>query len=138
MRKNATIGTWCVAMIAMLVVGCASKPEVLPTTTHLPGEAKNVKFYESEPMKYEVLGMINLPVAPGASWDDRGNANAGFLKFQEEAAKMGANGILLKVPEGKGNVVVGAGYKGTMYHVPMMMDGEKRTAMGQAIFVVEE
>jgi hypothetical protein len=80
MRKLVLLS---VALLVMTALGCSPEPEIVPATKHAPSDPAKVKFYAKEPAKYEVLETIKLPVAANASWDDRGNANAGFKQFQE-------------------------------------------------------
>src|SRR5262245_57952364 len=109
------------------VAGCSSGPQVLPATQHPPLEKEKVKLYQKEPLKYEMLGTISEPMTSDVKWDDRGDATLGFEKIMTAAGKMGANGVLLVADPGTTDVVVGAGYKGTFYHVPLKMN--PRTAV---------
>ena len=120
---------------AAFLAGCA--PEVLPPSgTHPIALPAQVKIYQKQPAKYELLGTINVPVTAAMKWDDRGDSTAGFEALQAKAAAMGANGVLLKADQGLYDIEIGAGFKGTYYLVPLKK--EPRTAMAQAIFVLKE
>jgi hypothetical protein len=120
---------------AALLAACA--PEVLPPSgTHPVALPAQVKIYQNQPAKYELLGTINVPVTAEMKWDDRGDSTAGFEALLAKAAALGANGVLLKAEEGLYDIQVGAGYKGTYYLVPLKK--EPRTAMASAIFVLKE
>ena len=115
------------------VAGCSSGPKVRPAESHPPLTKENVKISQQEPLDYEVLGTITQPVAPDAKWDDKGEATPGFERLMTAAGAMGANGILLKADPGTTDLVVGAGYKGKFYHVPLKTN--PRQAVVKAIFV---
>ena len=128
---------WIVATLVLGVAGCKAKPEVVPTSgARAPTTAKSVKLYQDPPLRYEKLGLIRVPVAPDAKWDDRGNADAGFEKFKKLAAEKGANGVLFQVEKGEydGRVVVG--YYSEFYAVPLRND--PKTAVAEAIYVIQE
>jgi hypothetical protein len=126
-----------IALTAALLIGCASKPEVVPSTGPRPAtRADMVEIYPKPPAKYERLGMISIPVTEELRWDNRGDANLAFERLKSEAAKRGANGLLLQVEADQYDRRTLAGYKGTMYEVPMK--GTPRTAMAEAIWVLEK
>jgi hypothetical protein len=121
---------------AALLAGCSS-PEVLPASGPHPVTLPvQVIIYQKQPMKYELLGTVNVPVTAEMKWDDRGDSTAGFEALQAKAAALGANGVLLMADHSLYDIEIGAGYKGTYYLVPVKK--EPRTAIAQAIFVLEK
>jgi hypothetical protein len=121
---------------AAVLAGC-SGPEVLPPSgAHPVALPAQVKIYQKQPAKYELLGTINVPVTAAMKWDDRGDSTAGFEALQAKAAALGANGVLLKADQGLYDIEIGAGFKGTYYLVPLKK--EPRTAVASAIFVLKE
>jgi hypothetical protein len=115
--------------------GCASEVVPSPAGGRKPTQPSEVKVYQSQPHKYELLGTVEVPVGGDVRWDEHGDATPGFEKLRAEAASHGANGLLLSV---EGNTaVVTAGYKGTFYQVPVRM-GQPSTAMARAIYVLKE
>jgi hypothetical protein len=118
------------ACLACLLLGCASKPQVLPTTgTHPPLSMDQVHLYQTPPDKYEILGTVTDNVR----WDESGNATAGFEELLRKAAAMGANGLLFEADPGQFNLLATAGYKGQFYQVPISL--KPKTAIAKAIFV---
>jgi hypothetical protein len=131
------------ALAALLVIGggsgCASKPEVVASSgPRPPTSATQVKIYEKQPKKYEMLGTVTVTRAEGAKWDERGDANAAFDTAKSKAAALGANGLLLSAAPGEHEYHATAGYNGKFYQVPVR--GGKGAAIGvmQAIYVLEE
>jgi hypothetical protein len=118
-----------------IAAGCSSEIVPSPAGGRKPTQPSEVKVYQSQPKKYELLGTVEVPVGGDVRWDEHGDATPGFEKLRAEAASHGANGLLLSV-EGNTATVV-AGYKGTFYHVPVRT-GQPSTAMARAIYVLKE
>ena len=125
-----------VVIACMVLAGCASH-EVVPSSgprkSTTPGE---VKLYQKHPQRYEDLGAVVVAITPDMRWDDRGDAPAVFEALKAQAAQRGANGVLLQIPATSYEYLVTAGYDGKFYQVPARR--VPKTAMGQAIFVLEE
>jgi hypothetical protein len=69
-------------------------------------------------------------------WDERGNADLGFDRLLADAAKLGANGLLMAADPGPDAKLVLAGYHGVFYQLPLR--GTPPTAVAQAIYVISE
>jgi hypothetical protein len=128
------ISFWILGLVALS--GCAATQELPPSGTHPAISADQVQLYQSPPAKYEMLGVISTVVPPGTTWDDSGNANAGFEDLKTQAALHGANGLLFDPNIDKATCNVSAGYHGVFYKVPMHRD--PTTAMAKAIYVIEQ
>ena len=115
----------------------ACEPKVLPPSGPHPATPPDqVKLYQQEPAKYELLGEITMPVTPDMRFDERGDSTVGFETLKERASAMGANGVLLLDKSHRHDYVVGVGYRGTYYQVPMRK--EPKTAIANAIYVHQE
>src|SRR5688500_17430619 len=125
--------------VALLLSACASKPEVVPSSgPRIATSAGQVKFYQTEPRKYEKLGNVTVSRDEGATWDHRGDATAGFDILKKKAAALGANGLLLKADEDiDEHQQILAGYHGDYYQISVS-NAQPRHAMAQAIYVLEE
>jgi hypothetical protein len=121
-------------------VGCtsssseANRPEMVPRPPVPPDQ---VKFYRTPPAKFDVVGLVRVPVTPELRWNERGDATAGFQIMRSKAAAMGANGVLLKVPENEYDRQVTAGYKDDWYTISLRGQPGQATAVAQAIYVYE-
>jgi hypothetical protein len=124
---------------ALLLSACASKPEVVPSSGPRPPTSPDqVQIYQKEPKRYEKLGAVSVSRNEGASWDDRGDATAGFDILKRKAAALGANGLLLiAADEAANSKRITAGYHGNYYEIPV-----SRTTppygLAQAIYVLSE
>ncbi len=126
-----------VLVLTVLDLGCASSEVVSSKGPRPPTDPAYVAIYQKEPKKYERLGQVSQVVTPDMKWDEKGDSTAGFEKLKALAAEKGANGLLLKLPEGTYAYLVLAGYKGSYYQVPVKA-GEPKTVMGEAIYVIEQ
>jgi hypothetical protein len=118
-------------MLALLTPGCS---EVVPTTSHPAGDPAQVKIYTMAPFtKYEKLGLVTVAVTPEMKWDEKGDSTKGFEALFGKAAAMGGNAVLLQVDAGQYDTMVGAGYKGMFYNVPLRRN--PKTIVAQALFV---
>jgi hypothetical protein len=120
----------------IIVLGCKSHEVVPSSGKRAPTRAQDVKIYQKHPQKYERLGVVSVPVTPEIRFDEKGEANLGFDRLKQQAAARGANGILLVLADGGNDAMGTVGYHGTFYQVPLR--SKPRTAMAEAIFVIEE
>jgi hypothetical protein len=125
-----------VLMVSTFVTAlCSCGPEVVPSSgPRPPTSPDSVKIYQNKPSKYEDLGLLTLAITPDLGWDRNGDANAAFDRMKEQAAALGANGLLLDVDPSHYDILTQAGYHATFYQVPM----KAKTAFGEAIFVLKE
>jgi len=122
-------------LIALVDFGCAS--EVVPSSgPRPPTDPAQVKFFEKEPRRYELLGNIEVPIGGDVHWDKRGEANAGMEQLKAQAAQRGANGVLLMGDDPQ-MLKAGVSYKGQFYHVPIR-SGKPDAAVGRAIYVLDQ
>jgi hypothetical protein len=137
-RAKCFFAAWGVfSMISLLAGGCAPKPEVVPSSGPHPATVpEQIKIYQNQPARYERLGLVTVPIAADARWDERGHAKAGFDKLKQKAAALGANGVLLDLPPGVGDYVVLVGDGENFYRV--LMRRKPREARADAIFVLKE
>jgi len=119
-----------------LLNGCASEPKVLPASAHAATSPESVRILAKQPSAYEQLATVTLVITPELRWDEKGDANRAFDLLKQGAAVKGANAILLSAP-GRANVMAVAGYRGTSYQLPIQAEDGRKTAVVQAVYVVE-
>lgn len=141
---------WMVAaLIAALVAlgGCTSSSNSNSNSDRMtprpPISPDQVTFYRTSPgTRFDKVGLIKVPITPELHWDDRGDATAGFQILRSKAAAMGANGVLLKLPESEYERQVTAGYttggKTDWYVVSLRGKPGEATAVAQAIYVYNQ
>ncbi|EKE87068.1 hypothetical protein [Idiomarina xiamenensis] len=136
-----------VAMLLGVVTACSS-----PTSTVMVGDkrppttAEQVKIYVDKPANYEAIAMIEASSDSSFSFSDQSKLEAAVKRLKEEAAKVGANGILLQGTDEKrgDSVYVGAGTGGFSGNLGLGVNigkafaGSDKVARGLAIYVIAE
>jgi len=133
-----------VLMGILFLAGCAS-----PSSSVLIGDARaeipaeQVKVYLEKPENYEEIALIEATSDSSWSFGEQAKVEAVLQRLKEEAAKVGANGVLLqKTGDKEGNsVYVGTGAGGYSGNVGFGVSVGKafgltdKTGEGIAIYV---
>ena len=134
------------ALIATaLLAGCATS-SIVVGKRRSPISPDDVKLYLHPPKKYEEVAIVEATSKNSFSFSDQGKTDATIDRMKSEAAKLGANGVLLSVTgkESTGAVSVGATHgsisNGSYNGVSLGMTSEssQRIGKGLAIYVEEE
>jgi len=94
---------------AALLVGCAAESHVLVGTARAPISPDQVKIYVHPPAKYEEIAIIDASSKSSAAFTDQQKMDKAIARLKEEAAKLGANGILLQGAGDQQGGAVGTG-----------------------------
>jgi hypothetical protein len=89
----------------VLLVGCAAESYVLVGTSRPPISPDQVKIYLHAPAKYEEIAIVDASSRGFPAFTDQQKMNKAMARLKEEAASLGANGVLL---EGTGDQQAGA------------------------------
>ncbi len=136
---------WLFAALLTLC-GCGS------TNTIMVGQARPattpdlVRVYYTPPRHYERIALINSESGPTWAFTTRGQMEDAISKLREEAAKVGANGVLIEATgtSSTGNLGIGVGgFGGGGYHSGYEVGGGgafggpilHKTASATAIYV---
>jgi hypothetical protein len=88
---------FCAATLAVacLICGCATRP-IIVGHVRPPISPEAVRVYRVPPRHFERIAIIDSPA--GTSWifPDRPSMELGISRLREQAASLGANGILLQ------------------------------------------
>ena len=114
-----------------LLLSCASGSYILTGQKRDPINPSLVKLYTSPPNKYEVIGIINASSDSG--WTQQGDMDYAVTELKDQAALLGANGILLTGTGESTSSSVGAYNNGVVYS----SSSTAQTITGQAIYVME-
>ena len=120
-----------VILFVVFCSACASASHILVGEVRPPVALDAVLLYLEPPENYEVIALVRGSSISG--WTQAQDTNNAVQQLKKEAAKLGANGVLLSSVSEDGDVVFGAG-AGT----PGDALGLSSTAevAGQAIFVI--
>lgn len=121
-----------VAFLSLMLIGCAST--IVPSSgPRMPTAPSSVALYQDPPSKYEELGIIKTDGT--FVWDQVGQMQGVIDELKVKAAALGANGLLLQVPEYR--LKATGTYNEEHYQVPIDRT-QKRNAMATAIFVLKK
>ena len=94
------------AMLAMLLVtACAAESHVIVGKVRPPISPDQVKIYLEPPKAYEKIAIIDASSQGSMTFTQQQKMDKAIARLKEEAAKVGANGVLL---EGSGSQSVGS------------------------------
>lgn len=122
-----------------LLASCAS--------THVMVGAKRpaidpslVKIYSKPPSNYEDVAMISTSSKSSWAITDQGKMEKVIERLKEEAASLGANGVLLQGIGDQSGVVVGSSYGINTYGTgtTMLIPVSHKSGQGMAIYVIKE
>lgn len=130
MKQYSKIILCC--LLASFLVGCATGSVILTGTARTATDPESVKLYLQEPKKYDVLGIVEASSDSG--WTDQGSQDYAVAELRKQAAKIGANGVLLTNTGTQTSTVVGTSGNGVIWAAPV----NAKVVKGTAIFVTEE
>jgi hypothetical protein len=117
------------ALALLALAACASGSAIVTGSTRAPIPSDQVRIYLEPPADFEVIGLISA--SSDAGWTEQGSVDYAIAELKSQAAKLGANGVLLISTGDKTTTVVGGYGTGFLYAVPVTA----KTVQGRAIFV---
>lgn len=120
------------AMSIASLCACAQGSVIMVGEKHEPVAVEAVKLYTSPPASYEEIAIVKAGSASG--WTEQGRTDYALAELKRQAAKVGANGIVLESSGTQTGTVVGSTYGGGLYAIPT----EKQVLQGRAIYVKSE
>jgi hypothetical protein len=130
MKRYAKTIACCLS--ALYLIGCATGSVVLTGTARPSTAPKSVKLYIREPKKYDVIGLVEASSDSGLT--DQGSQDYAVAELKRQAAKVGANGVLLTTTGTQTSSMVGGNAGGVVWVAPV----EAKVVKGTAILVTEE
>jgi hypothetical protein len=118
-------------LAALTLLGCASGSTIVTGTPRAPIAPERVKFYLDPPERFEVIGLVSA--SSDAGWTEQGSVDYAIQELKKQAAKVGANGVLLVSTGDKTSTVIGGVGTPFVYAVPVTA----KTVQGRAILVHE-
>lgn len=81
--------------LAVLLAGCATS-SVIVGKVRPPIAPAQVKIYLNPPLKFEEIALLETSSSASWSFTDQGKMDTVMARMKEQAAKLGANGVLLR------------------------------------------
>jgi len=85
-----------VVMAVVMLSGCAASSHVLVGTARAPIPPEEVKIYLQPPARYEEIATIEASSRGTPVFTDQRKMDRVIARLKNEAAKLGANGVLLE------------------------------------------
>jgi hypothetical protein len=128
------------------VTACSSSSHVVVGDTHPPISPDNVRLYLHPPAKYEEVAILDASSKNSWAFSDQGKTDKVIERLKEQAAALGANGILLNGVSNQvgGSVSVGSataygnGHSATAFGTGVSAPVMLKEGSGMAIFVTQE
>ena len=125
--------------IAIIMAGCASSSHVIVGKTRAPLSPEEVRLYSKPPANYEEIAIVDSSSKNSWAVTDQGKIDVAIQRLKEQAASLGANGILINVTGdiATGSVGVGSAnsYGNTAYGYGISSSVLHKAAKGMAIYV---
>ena len=103
------------AVLAMTLLGCATSSHVMIGTSRPPISPESVRVYVQPPEKYEEIAAIDASSQGSFAITSQQNMDKAIARMKEEAAKLGANGILLQGVQDQQSGSIGTGVGSSSY-----------------------
>jgi hypothetical protein len=135
-----------VSVAILVVAACSSSSHVIVGTARPPIAPQDVKLYLHPPAKYEEVAILDASSRNSWAVTDQGKTDKVIERLKEQAAQLGANGVLLNgvSNQSAGSISVGSATStayghtatafGTGFSAPIML----KEGSGMAIFVIQE
>ncbi len=141
-EMNPPVRSCFLAACLLLLAACATSSHVITGTPRPPIDPSQVTVYSSPPSKYEEIAVINATSRSSLSFGAQKKMDTVIERLKNEAALLGANGVLLQATgsESSGGVGagVGTGGGGGFVSTGIFMSSDNKTGRGLAIHVPPE
>ena len=122
-----------ITLIAIfLLSSCASGSHILTGQKRDPILASQVKLYITPPQQYEVIGIVKASSDSGMT--QQGDMDFAVEELKNQAAKLGANGVILSGTRDSTSSSVGAYSNGAVY----TSSSTAQIVSGKAIYVNQQ
>jgi hypothetical protein len=103
------------AVLAVLLLGCATSSHVMIGSAHPPISPESVRIYLQPPEKYEEIATLDASSQGSFAVTSQQNMDKAIARLKEEAAKLGANGVLLQGVQDQQSGAIGTGVGSSSY-----------------------
>jgi hypothetical protein len=139
MIRLTTLGT----VLAMGLAACAPSTQILVGTARPPISPSEVKLYLQPPPTFEQIAILNASASSMFGTGGQGSVDKVTQRLKEQAARLGANGIILEGISDRQTGSIGGGSGSSSYSgnsaVSVGAGGSlgifKKTGQARAIFV---
>ena len=97
------------------LTACSTSSHVLVGSARPAISPESVRVYYAPPPKYEEIATVNATSQGSLALTSQQNMDKAMQRLKEEAARLGANGVLLQTVHDTQSSSIGAGGGGTSY-----------------------
>ncbi|HLJ37227.1 MAG TPA: hypothetical protein VKT54_02340 [Steroidobacteraceae bacterium] len=97
------------------LAGCSTSSHVLTGTPRTPIDPASVRIYTLPPAKYEQIAALSATSGGSLAITSQQNMDKAIERLKREAAKLGANGVLLQSMQDRQSASIGGGGGSTSY-----------------------
>jgi hypothetical protein len=127
--KMDSLKLWLSIPILLLLVGCATGSSIVVGEVRDAIDPAQVKLYLEAPDSFDTIGIVTA--SSDAGWTEQDSVDYAVEELKNQAAKLGANGVLIG-STGENNSTVFGGYgTGYVYAIPVT----EKSVTGKAIYV---
>jgi hypothetical protein len=102
-------------MLAGLLPGCSTSSHVMIGTARSPISPESVRIYLQPPPRYEQVATLDATSQGSFAITSQQNMDKAMARLKEEAAKLGANGVLLQGVQDQQTGSIGTGVGSSSY-----------------------
>lgn len=125
------IKIYIILLMIPLLNACASGSSIITGAVRTPLEINQVQLYLVAPEKYETIGIVKA--SSDVSWMGQDSQHYAVEELKKQAAKLGANGVLLVTTEKKVPVTIDTNASDAVDASPT----SEKSVIGKAIYVKE-
>ena len=100
---------------ALVLLGCSTSSHVMIGSAHPPISPESVRIYLQPPEKYEQIATLDASSQGSFAITSQQNMDKAIARLKEEAAKLGANGVLLQGVQDQQSGSIGTGVGSSSY-----------------------
>ena len=130
MQRNLTMKYVCLFSV-LLLAGCATGSSIVVGEVREAIDPDQVKLYLEVPEAFKVIGIVTA--SSDAGWTEQDSVDYAVEELKNQAAKLGANGVLIGSTGEQTSTIVGGNGTGYIYAVPVT----SKTVTGKAIYVMQ-
>ena len=116
-------------LLMALLGGCATGSAIVVGEARKAIQPDQVKLYLDPPETYETIGIVKA--SSDAGWTEQDSIDYAIEELKNQAAKIGANGVLIQATGQNSSTVIGGYGTGYLYAIPVT----EQTVTGKAIYV---
>ena len=117
-----------IAILFIVLLGCSTGSAIITGNVRPAIDPNEVKIFLEPPSQYETIGIVEA--SSDVEFSSQKAQDRVINELKKQAAKIGANGIILL---NTGNTSSGGAFVGYVY-----IASDTKTARGQAIYVIQE